>query len=482
MSQVSSKPSETDGQLLIDQMTSCDPWISSTEGPYTRLGKFAILNALKPKDLCQIVFGRKLRGDNPSIFHGRSLLINDWMVSDNSINPLAKQISTSTLEHLCGHWTKWISSDVHMRFCPVCLDRGYQSSIFQIAAMSVCPIHEVRLMYNCPYCNAPTPRYALMQSAFYDALHCYACKKPYGKAWDRSHYITDWLPPEDEAPFIEMNQWLKRIGNSDIVWPEIKAWLAEGDEMRCSHKKELSIFSVISSIITPPKSSLIRLSPIHIYFNSNISNPTKRTTASNQNPHQSKVSIYKSIRRHFWRTMGMHPKYVNKQTNKSFVGEYRTGAVFPDTNEVSSDEHAIFIWRIRFEKDGDKILPTRLISNQPKFVPKLELTEWIFQNPWNFDDSTWGNFLYLCLLEDKWATKQWLIEVSDLFKHHECKNYYSKVDDENHMHLKFFEICDRWVHCLTPKQGYWNDPITMLHLKSERLTSCGVILASVDRD
>lgn len=43
----------------------------------------------------------------------------------------------------------------HLRFCPACIGMSYHSAIFQVKAISVCPVHGCSLLEKCAHCGNP---------------------------------------------------------------------------------------------------------------------------------------------------------------------------------------------------------------------------------------------------------------------------------------------------------------------------------------
>jgi hypothetical protein len=57
-----------------------------------------------------------------------------------------------TLDELFGSHRRAICA-TFVRFCPVCLERWFHSSIHQIEGLRTCPVHGVDLVPSCPGCG-----------------------------------------------------------------------------------------------------------------------------------------------------------------------------------------------------------------------------------------------------------------------------------------------------------------------------------------
>lgn len=70
----------------------------------------------------------------------------------------------------------WLADS--FRYCPLCLECGYHTDLFQCLAMTSCPFHEARLSTHCHCCNQPTARYEVAKALFRRPYMCHVCGAP----------------------------------------------------------------------------------------------------------------------------------------------------------------------------------------------------------------------------------------------------------------------------------------------------------------
>lgn len=107
-------------------------------------------------------------------------------------------ITYSTPEHYPGF--DWFLYSNELRFCPMCIQRGFHSAIFQDPSLSCCPIHQALLTVGCPQCGSAI-RYSLGKPILENPYGC-----PCG--------------------------YLLWPGRADLIW---RAALSESDERLLSH-------------------------------------------------------------------------------------------------------------------------------------------------------------------------------------------------------------------------------------------------------
>jgi hypothetical protein len=61
------------------------------------------------------------------------------------------------------------------RYCPLCLECGYHSDLFQCVAVSCCPFHEVALNERCHCCGCSTPKLSDTKRLFANPYQCAQC-------------------------------------------------------------------------------------------------------------------------------------------------------------------------------------------------------------------------------------------------------------------------------------------------------------------
>ena len=195
-------------------------WWCDHEGPFTRICKLAMVNHLSSAMVNRKVFGLRDVYWNFGRVHPRSLVRTDWIECAPLIpegQELRAEIQQWSLSRFCDQTISLcIASDLRLRYCPTCLEQGFQSVIFQIDALAACPIHGDALRDSCPSCGAPTPRYAVAQDVFKAPMQCLACGSPFSGAWSRESMISAWSPVVRSDLFNEIEDWLRCISRQPL--------------------------------------------------------------------------------------------------------------------------------------------------------------------------------------------------------------------------------------------------------------------------
>lgn len=174
------------------------------ESLWSAIHKFMLVNSVGPTTYLRF-FGRK-RG-------GRGAYLPAWLREGRrgynyDLRVLGK-ISGRPFARACGASEHWLRASVvdsyssifdwrhaslpFLRFCPMCIERGFHATIFQLADIHHCPIHGELLRDSCPKCGDwlplgfPEPR-----------VPPYACSKCKYQLWLDA--ATDNWPPPFASP------------------------------------------------------------------------------------------------------------------------------------------------------------------------------------------------------------------------------------------------------------------------------------------
>lgn len=169
-------------------------------GPYTVACKLACLNAQPVRTLLSRVFGRlsqrlaseRHANGSPTSMNARWL--ETYATQIDEVTAIGSEILTRSLVSQLGDFASWISNDECLRYCPECLEVGFQSALHQISAIVRCPIHGCDLLTTCRRCGASTSRYTVFD-AFDLKLHCSTCREPLSHAWHRDGHVVCWECP-----------------------------------------------------------------------------------------------------------------------------------------------------------------------------------------------------------------------------------------------------------------------------------------------
>ena len=391
---------------LQDGLISARPWSSAYEGPFTQLAKVATLNALPARDLCRMLFGRSLLHHHGRPWHGRSLLSDTWLRAIPLRSTLTAEIARRTLEHLCGVWTSSIASDAHLRYCPVCLRGGFQSAVYQIDALRVCPIHNGQpLLEVCPHCAAPTAAYAVTVDGFDRPFHCHACGGPLACNADAAHWERTWRAPRGVQALQPLIAWLRAIKCAPLQWPDVGVWELD-PRGNVDRERRCSVFSVLRKVV-PLKSSIQTEAPLslQVYRDAQCPSSQARLLMLDDPVSIARRAIYKSMRRHFRKSLAIDTaqRAINM---RDFAHEGSVQALIPPPTLQNSALHGFLLWRQRFEEDfrGGQESAGAPWANPLRLRPPM--AHWPVVR--DVSHGFWARFALECLHEDLWTAQQWL--------------------------------------------------------------------------
>jgi len=143
-------------------------WINAFESPWSLLSKFQHVNFLSIREVLQI-FETSIIG---SLYTLKSL--NDDLIEKILSYPL-KIINNTLLSKLLFPYKDKIQVTDFMsrflRFCPICIEKMYHSTLHQFLFIKECPFHKVMLLNNCPNCNIEIP-YSFSDNIFVSPYTC----------------------------------------------------------------------------------------------------------------------------------------------------------------------------------------------------------------------------------------------------------------------------------------------------------------------
>lgn len=64
------------------------------------------------------------------------------------------------------------------RYCPICLEGGYHSYLYQCLEIRCCPIHDIALSMKCQCCGRTTSPYRAYSAWFFPPYFCSSCSQP----------------------------------------------------------------------------------------------------------------------------------------------------------------------------------------------------------------------------------------------------------------------------------------------------------------
>lgn len=394
-------------QSADGDLVGCTQWTAPLEGAYTRVAKIAIINALAPAALCELLFGRRLAPASYSPVHGRSFLTDAW-ASQRAAGATGKSVAAGFLSHQCGSWASAIAADDRLRFCRACADVGYQSAIHQIDALTSCPLHGAPLLDECSHCGTPTPRYALTREAFRTPMQCTACGRGYGMAWDGSANFDRWTGPERTHALQLIAQRLQAWSARNLDWPTLSDWIDDpsGDAMKA---RRVHVFHALSAASTAPRTNVTRSRVI-------VTTAPCEPWRIQEPRDWQRLAIYKSIFRHVVRRHCRYQRRGHFHFADSLRRHQANGAMLPRRSEFPPALHALALWMSRCEVEELSFHYRSGLGRSGPGDSRIRLKPALVRWPGDYvvPDNLWGHFVWRCFLEDLWTAQRWQDAVQSL--------------------------------------------------------------------
>ena len=448
---------------LEDGLIGCGQWRSRFEGPYTQLAKIGMLNALDAGGLCKELFRMGLVTGRAEPLHGRSLLGGPWLPLDGLRHPVAKSIASHALSHLCGPWASWIASDHRFRYCQSCLDRGFQSAIYQIDGLEVCPVHGDPLLATCPSCGAAAPPYALTRESLDFPCHCPKCGTAYSDAWTSAGFMDKWQTPAHEYRLASLYAWLRRLNRVDIDWPELRAWRLSPSDSHFSATLRKAVFGVLTTILPLPGYLRVAGSPKLRAELRDCLTENPAVFLSDEPFTRERIQIYRSIRRHIERQIKPY-RVLDMLGGRDFLSiDWKTGAVIASAKLRNPEIHGWFLWRHRCEEAFHAAFldyahaPQRCEVNERSVRLRRAVLRWPID--WGVNAATWGHFVLHCFHQDVEAARGWQTDTLDLGDPFSESSGSAENKDARQLYLEAYA---KWTARLSPQIEAWPSSVTAL--------------------
>jgi len=206
---------------LRQGLTYSPKWFDDQEGPYTFLSKIGVVNRLRYQVLLRHVLDQS--GQLAQDAASRRFTCNDavWMTRHSDAeSSLATEAAGRALSVVLGLSAKRFAGDEHLRYCPACIDLGFQSALCQIDAIVKCPIHRAPILNTCRRCGRHTPPYAV-NAALKTPMRCRGCSQPLGYAWGE-HALLRWQALPDTAGYARLADAIRCL--SEVRWLDRGGW------------------------------------------------------------------------------------------------------------------------------------------------------------------------------------------------------------------------------------------------------------------
>jgi hypothetical protein len=131
------------------------------------------------------------------------------------------------LERLCWRGDREIARRFDsLSLLPVLPCAWISINVFQLSALSRCPVHREHILEKCLTCGAPTPCYRLSWNSFRTPFYCGSCGAPFGgvisiKAWSETRDIHAAC----ELAFQPIAGWLQNLKKK---FPDLKSLVLPG--------------------------------------------------------------------------------------------------------------------------------------------------------------------------------------------------------------------------------------------------------------
>lgn len=327
-------------------------WIGPYEGAFTVLMKAAWANALDRRSLCQQLFGCQIASSASLLTYVKPCVagaIEQIRLAERPLTSFQwiQLFPMRGIERLF----KTVATE-EFRYCPECLSHGYQSFVFQVASLALCPIHRQELRSRCLACGAPPLHYSMSDPALDSPFRCTHCGQPLaGKLSVPAFFDTEVLHRDAQRSIGRIIRWFVSLaryvewpmdGKSPLDWlPQVAATAAAGS-------RSMVAFHAMTTVLPwPLDQALIYAPPRYARTVSYLSN-TALPFAPLSDPQlladavRPYIAIYKAIRRYIMRHhLKQHRKCIKSVQR---VGEYTLGQMLVLRPDACPVAQAYLLW------------------------------------------------------------------------------------------------------------------------------------------
>ncbi|UUZ62841.1 TniQ family protein [Polaromonas sp. P1-6] len=374
-------------------------WYSGSDSIYCLLAKFARLNVLTIRDLCELFVER-----NPVVGtrspQGRphypvvDLRFSNGLRVGRLANVLkldAAKVQLAFVEAVAPNAANRAAT--YLKWCPACAKNGFHSAVFQLDFVCACPLHSIALLHRCRGCASPLP-YRLHAPLGGDLFYCARCDADLAPILQRPQRGLALAGRAatvlaDHVALVRFTAQIPTLIDScraSLESPHMPLMLGRADKGRRTALFQQFVGDVLTSVAARAgrcrQPQLQMLVPISVYLDSRASGSSKSATQiSTPLPSESvaratdrklieAVSIYKSVRRHLWQhhLCGHQDcaRYAMKSLWWDLDGE--------KTPAFCGAAQAFIRWRMQWE---GRCVPSRLAERSGSKAVPYGLLGWI---------------------------------------------------------------------------------------------------------
>lgn len=329
-------------------------WEQPGESLLSCLLKLSWANDTQAGELSLRLFGSTPRLSFATETHPRSLLLTDWTerFPPQSCPDWIKRVAAESrgrLSHCIGN----LGTDKQIRYCLDCLSKGVHYSEFQIEGLRNCPIHQTPLRISCTTCGALTPRCALCKETFDAPFYCVHCGNPLAGEMTPSKLVVSPVTQDRGGSMLkERKEWVSRVSKLGLKWVEGDNWVLTELESHPMNERRLIFFLVALQACPFPSRQSCDIKETSYWQTWPVGlTSSKRiwpSTVISKNALDRRISIYKAIRRYFYK------RYLRQ--HKSCWRSARNGDLFGslDWKDLPNANICVWaqtwmLWRSRFE-------------------------------------------------------------------------------------------------------------------------------------
>lgn len=224
-------------------------WTSVGEGPYTLTAKLAAANPMPARVLRPMLMEVQSTSQLNHTVQANTFLSSRWMRRGASLCAWSHSLSQSTLSATIGAWAQRLADDRHLRYCPACLNAGFQSALCQISAWDRCPVHGRALVTACQHCGGPAPAYA-WHNQLDESMSCPHCALPLSDAWSPGSALR-WRAMPGAATYVDLGAQLSVFRSAE--WTDAVGWTARyaaPEHQEAGRRAEFALLAKVMGIPT----------------------------------------------------------------------------------------------------------------------------------------------------------------------------------------------------------------------------------------